>query len=806
MTFSPATQGIIDSDFPFAAYLAVDPNDSNNVYLGGGTNLWRSTDWAAQWMASAATGASGAVSAISVSPFDSSTVLFGTSGGTIFRSTNALSGPGTWTATQPRNANVSSIAFDPVTPGLVYAVYSNLKGANASAGLAHVYRSADGGQTWTPSDGVGSTALPDVPTWRILVNPRTPQTLYLGSDQGLMVSTDGGVTWGHQDALPSVIVEELAFDSAAANYLFAFTYGRGLFRTPLPGSVAGCAFNVSPSAIAATNDGGVYAVNVSTDPGCAWSAVLSAQASGFTLQSPAQGVGPGAAYVVVPPAGTSPQTIFGGDTISVGGTVSVAGQTVTVTQPPTTVLHVGADLRANAPVLPVPSQLFVGASAFTGSSDDPVHSCTGSADFGSAWWQIQPNFTGALNLQGRGDRLDVFGNSGIVLTAYGAAAPNTELGCVTVPRDTGGRTLTGFQFSVTAGQTYFVEIAATTAAGVTNTNYDIAVSMVPPAPVVSVAPLQSTVTAGSGLVNLSATVKGVPNQAVRWSISPEIGRVSQAGQYTPPASVSAPTTITVTATAFADDVTSASATVTLFMPGSPISVSAASLVSAASYQGGGVAPGEIVALFGQNLGPADLAGAVYDSNGNLTDTTGGTSVTFDGTPAPIIYSLAGQISLIVPYSVAGKTTSQMQVAYNGQQSTPLAIPIVEAVPGLFTANGSGSGNAAAFNQNSSVNSAANPAARGSVIVLYGSGEGQTNPSGIDGRVNRSSFPSPVLPVSVSIGGVDAQVAYFGAAPFLVSGVFQANVVIPAGIPTGNTEVIVTVGSSSSPRGVTIAVN
>ena len=804
VTFSPATQGIVDSEFPFAAYLAVDPNDSNNVYVGGGTNLWRSADWAAQWMASAATGASGTVSAISVSPFDSNTVLFGTFGGAIFRSTNALSGPGTWTSTQPRNANVSSIAFDPVTPDLVYAVYSNLKGANASAGVAHVYRSADGGQTWTPSDGAGSTALPDVPTWRILVNPRTPQTLYLGSDQGLMVSTDGGATWGHEDALPSVIVDELAFDSTAANYLFAFTYGRGLFRTPLPGSVAGCAFNVSPQAIDATTDGGVYSVNVSTGPGCAWSAVLSAQVSGFSLQSPAQGLGPGTAWVVVPPADTSPQTIFGGG--SVGGAIFVAGQTVTVTQPPVTILHVGADLLANAPVLPVPSQLFVGASGFTSSPDDPVHSCTGSADFGTAWWQIQPNFTGLLNLQGRGDRLDVFGNSGMVLTAYAAAAPNAELGCVTVPRDTGGRTLTGFQFSVTAGQAYFVEMAATTAAGVANTNYDIAVSMGSPAPVVSVAPLQSTVTAGSGPVTLSATVTGVPNQTVRWSIAPEIGRVSQAGGYTPPASVSAPTVITVTATAFADHVTSASSTVTIVPPGPAISITAAGLVSAASYQGGGVAPGEIATLFGMNLGPAAIAGAVYDADGNLTDTTGGTSVTFDGTPAPMIYSLAGQISFIVPYSVAGKTTSQMQVTYNGQQSAPLAIPIMDALPGLFTANGSGVGNAAALNQDSSINSAVNPAARGSVIVLYGSGEGQTNPPGVDGRVNRSSFPSPVLPVSVSIGGVNAQAAYFGAAPFLVSGVFQANVVIPAGIPAGSAEVIVTVGSSSSPRGVTIAVN
>jgi adhesin/invasin len=76
---------------------------------------------------------------------------------------------------------------------------------------------------------------------------------------------------------------------------------------------------------------------------------------------------------------------------------------------------------------------------------------------------------------------------------------------------------------------------------------------------------------------------------------------------------------------------------------------------------------------------------------------------------------------------------------------------------------------------------------------------------VDGLVNASVFPKPNLPVQVTIGGVNAQVAYFGEAPGLVSGVFQANVVVPAGITPGNAPVVVTVGTASSPAGVTIAV-
>ena len=78
----------------------------------------------------------------------------------------------------------------------------------------------------------------------------------------------------------------------------------------------------------------------------------------------------------------------------------------------------------------------------------------------------------------------------------------------------------------------------------------------------------------------------------------------------------------------------------------------------------------------------------------------------------------------------------------------------------------------------------NPATRGSVIQLFGTGMGVTNPGSVDGQIVSPPRSGPVLPFQVTIAGRIAQVAYFGGAPGLVSGVFQANVVIPADCPTG----------------------
>src|SRR5665213_337878 len=236
----------------------------------------------------------------------------------------------------------------------------------------------------------------------------------------------------------------------------------------------------------------------------------------------------------------------------------------------------------------------------------------------------------------------------------------------------------------------------------------------------------------------------------------------------------------------------------------PLFISSA-VVDAASALPGAVSPGKIVVLYGIRLGPASLAGAQV-SNGTLGNSLAGSQVLFDGTPAPLLYSSAGQVAAIVPYAVDGKSGTQVTVKNGSSVSDPVALPVASAAPGIFSVDLSGAGQGAILNQDLSVNSSANPAAAGSVIVIYATGEGQTSPAGVDGKfANGPAYPAPKLPVSVTIGGVAAPALYAGAAPSLVAGVMQVNVRIPEGVPSGNNPVVVMVGSAQSQPGITVAV-
>ncbi|OYW12518.1 MAG: hypothetical protein B7X34_01795, partial [Acidobacteriia bacterium 12-62-4] len=183
----------------------------------------------------------------------------------------------------------------------------------------------------------------------------------------------------------------------------------------------------------------------------------------------------------------------------------------------------------------------------------------------------------------------------------------------------------------------------------------------------------------------------------------------------------------------------------------------------------------------------------------------GTRVLFDGVAAPMIYTSATQLAAVVPYSIEGRATTQVQVEYDGRLSNTIALPVISAAPALFTANSSGRGQGAILNQNGTLNASTNQADRGSIVILYLTGEGATNPTGVDGKPNASPAPQPKLPVTVSVGGVDAQILYAGGAPGLVAGVMQINVRIPQSVQSGDLPVVVTVGSARSLTNVTVAV-
>jgi len=232
---------------------------------------------------------------------------------------------------------------------------------------------------------------------------------------------------------------------------------------------------------------------------------------------------------------------------------------------------------------------------------------------------------------------------------------------------------------------------------------------------------------------------------------------------------------------------------------------ASGVVSAASLAPSGISPGRLVALFGLNIGPEEPASQALDQQGMVASQLAGVQVLFDGIPAPLLFVSANQVNAVVPYGAASQAMSQVIVNNQGQTSAPATVPASPASPAIFTLTGSGVGQGAILNQDASVNSIRNPALPGSIVSVYATGAGQTNPPGVDGQVTASSLPVPVLPVQVTIASLAAEVSYAGAAPGFVAGVLQVNVQIPPGAPSGSQPVVLSVGSASSPLGVTVAI-
>jgi uncharacterized protein (TIGR03437 family) len=229
------------------------------------------------------------------------------------------------------------------------------------------------------------------------------------------------------------------------------------------------------------------------------------------------------------------------------------------------------------------------------------------------------------------------------------------------------------------------------------------------------------------------------------------------------------------------------------------------VTSAASY-GSAVAPGQMVDIWGSGMGPAVGSGLTLDANGLVSTAVAGVRILFDGVPAPLVYVSATQCSAVVPYFGAVNPTTHVQVEYQGVRSDPLQVALSATAPGLFTGDASGAGQGSILNQDNSVNSAANPASRGSIVTLWGTGEGLTDPPGVDGRPAVDVLPKPLAAVSVDIGGQPAVVQYAGAAPGMMPGVLQIDAQVPSNAPVGSVPVHITVGGVTSQAGVTLAIH
>jgi uncharacterized protein (TIGR03437 family) len=234
--------------------------------------------------------------------------------------------------------------------------------------------------------------------------------------------------------------------------------------------------------------------------------------------------------------------------------------------------------------------------------------------------------------------------------------------------------------------------------------------------------------------------------------------------------------------------------------------SAAGVVNSASLLSGSIAPGELVSIFGENLGPG-TAQVLQVANGEVTTTLGGVRVLFNDVPAPMVLAYSSQLNAIVPFELNGVSSATVQVQYSGVSSSSVTVPVTAAAPAIFTADSSGQGQAAALNQDYSYNNSANPAAPGSVVMLYITGAGQSTPVGVDGLVpaSPSALTLPLAPVTAQIGNLPLTVLYAGTSVGIVSGVMQVNLMLPSSLSPGPQTVTLQIGSDNTQPGVTVAV-
>ena len=237
-------------------------------------------------------------------------------------------------------------------------------------------------------------------------------------------------------------------------------------------------------------------------------------------------------------------------------------------------------------------------------------------------------------------------------------------------------------------------------------------------------------------------------------------------------------------------------------------------VNAASFAPNLVSPGEIVSFFGSGIGPSVGVGAILDAAGRLPNSLANTRVLFDGIPVPLLYVRSDQVNAVTPFGLEGKTSTQVQIEYQGIRSGVLSLPVAGATPGIFTFDSSGSGQAAALNEDGSYNTPSNPARPGSIVVLFATGAGKLDPVPEDGTVIRGTLPR-ALPTSAYVGPCAADVLYSGSAPELIAGAIQVNVRVPDLAPPpappgatcgrGNVPVILLFGGAPSQGVTTISV-
>ncbi len=501
-------------------------------------------------------------------------------------------------------------------------------------------------------------------------------------------------------------------------------------------------------------------------------ASLSISANGANL-SP--GTYTGTVVVTSPNAGNSPATInvtFAVNSGTITATPAPSAGGLTFTQP-------GGGSAPAAQTI-----------ALTGTPGAISFTTVASTTTGGNWLTVTPasgTTPGAVSISANAGSLPI----------------GTYTGTVTITAP--GATGSPFTYNVTLNVVTPITITATPSA----LNFGYTLNTAAPA----AQTLQITATGAPGAATPAAfpfTVTAATTDGGKWlSVTPATGTVpgSIAVSIVPTGLAVGNYTGTLTiASGSQNGATPATVTVKLAVTLAPTPTIAA-VTNAASGFAGAISPGEEVAIYGTNFGPPTVTSATITNNSYPT-TLANTQVLFDGVAAPIIAVTNGQVNVMVPYGLAGRASTAVQVSYLGVSSLGLAYNVTATVPGIYTVNQAGTGQGAILNQDLSLNNSTKPAAKGSVVAIYMTGEGVTTPSSVTGQLapgDGSGLNHPALTVTATVGGLPATVQYYGSAPGLVYGVMQVNVTIPQTATSGPLPVVVTVGTANSQTGVTVAV-
>jgi uncharacterized protein (TIGR03437 family) len=242
-------------------------------------------------------------------------------------------------------------------------------------------------------------------------------------------------------------------------------------------------------------------------------------------------------------------------------------------------------------------------------------------------------------------------------------------------------------------------------------------------------------------------------------------------------------TVTVTASGASTGPVTIPVTLTVTNPPAP---TPATISNNASGVSGKIAPGEIISIYGTNLGPTTPVSFKVNAAGGVDNTLGSVQVLFNNVPGTPLYVSDKQINVTVPYEVRGQLSTNMVVQYQGVSSAAFTLAVGDSAPGIYTLNSQGFGQAAAINQTGTFNgTGANgtiPATPGSIVTIYATGGGQTNPTSVTGSVTSGTPLQKLLGnVTATVGGAPATVTFAGAAPGLVTGVVQLNIQLPSGV-------------------------